>query len=43
MEPMTTKPETTKPMRIFLSYGHDEHVALALRMWDDLRERGHEV
>ena len=29
--------------RIFLSYGHDEHVALALRLKQDLEARGHEV
>lgn len=33
----------TRSLRIFLSYGHDEHVSLALRLRDDLRERGHEV
>jgi hypothetical protein len=30
-------------MRIFLSYGHDEHIALALRMKSDLERQGHEV
>jgi tetratricopeptide (TPR) repeat protein len=29
--------------RIFLSYGHDEHLALALRMKQDLEARGHVV
>lgn len=40
---MTTNTETTQPMRIFISYGHDEHVGLALRLRDDLRKRGYEV
>jgi len=35
------KPFVTK--RLFLSYGHDEHVSLALRLRDDLRGRGHQV
>ena len=30
-------------MRIFLSYGHDEHTSLAIRLRDDLQERGHHV
>jgi len=29
--------------RLFLSYGHDEHVTLALRLKQDLEGRGHEV
>jgi hypothetical protein len=29
--------------RIFLSYGHDEHVTLAQRLKQDLEARGHEV
>ncbi|HRW00020.1 MAG TPA: toll/interleukin-1 receptor domain-containing protein, partial [Aminobacteriaceae bacterium] len=32
-----------EPRRIFISYGHDEHMALAVRRRDDLRERGHEA
>ena len=31
------------PQRVFISYGHDEHVSLALRLRDDLKERGHEA
>ena len=31
------------PRRLFISYGHDEHVSLAMRLRDDLRERGHHV
>jgi len=31
------------PLRIFISYGHDEHVMLAMRLRDDLRDRGHAV
>jgi len=31
------------PQRIFLSYGHDEHVSLAIHLRDDLRNRGHTV
>jgi WD40 repeat protein/transposase-like protein len=31
------------PRRIFISYGHDEHAALAVRLKTDLAERGHEV
>ena len=31
------------PKRLFISYGHDEHVSLALRLRDDLKARGHEV
>lgn len=30
-------------MRIFLSYGHDEYTAFALRLKSDLEQRGHEV
>ncbi len=30
-------------MRIFLSYGHDEHTSFALRLKADLEGRGHEV
>jgi len=30
-------------MRIFLSYGHDEHIELAMRIKADLEARGHEV
>lgn len=29
--------------RIFLSYGHDEHAELALRLKEDLQARGHQV
>jgi WD40 repeat protein len=35
------KPE--KPLKIFLSYGHDQHVKDALRIKADLEVRGHEV
>ena len=30
-------------MRVFLSYGHDEHAAAAVRLKNDLEARGHEV
>jgi hypothetical protein len=30
-------------VRIFLSYGHDEHIGVALRLKADLEGRGHEV
>ena len=30
-------------MRVFISYGHDEHVAIAERLSQDLTERGHHV
>ena len=29
--------------RVFISYGHDEHASLAVRIRNDLRDRGHEV
>jgi hypothetical protein len=29
--------------RIFLSYGHDEHVSLSVRLRDDLKTRGHDI
>lgn len=32
-----------KTLRIFISYGHDEHAELAVRIKNDLEERGHEV
>lgn len=35
------KPFVSK--RIFISYGHDEHASLAVRLRDDLRTRGHDV
>src|ERR1017187_9972831 len=31
------------PMRLFLSYGHDEHTPLALRLKSDLERHNHEV
>ena len=31
------------PLRIFLSYGHDEHAAFAQRLAVDLKGHGHEV
>jgi len=31
------------PRRIFISYGHDEHAQLALRLKADLEARGHDV
>jgi len=31
------------PTRVFISYGHDEHVSLAIHLRDDLRKRGHTV
>jgi WD40 repeat protein len=37
-------PETAShARRVFLSYGHDEHAALALRLKADLETRGHEI
>ena len=33
--------DTFVPQRIFISYGHDEHASLALRLRDDLEDRGH--
>jgi hypothetical protein len=32
-----------REMRIFISYGHDEHASLARRICHDLRAHGHEV
>jgi hypothetical protein len=32
-----------RPLRVFISYGHDEHAALAQRITNDLQARGHEV
>jgi hypothetical protein len=40
---MTTKPETTKPMRIFLSYGHDANEELVRRIKADLEKCGHDA
>src|SRR5438046_2559795 len=31
------------PKRVFISYGHDKHASLAIRLRDDLRARGHRV
>lgn len=31
------------PLRIFLSYGHDDNVALVRRFYADLKNRGHDV
>jgi hypothetical protein len=37
-------PETeTKRLRIFVSYGHDEHTALSQRLTESLEAKGHEV
>jgi len=36
-----TKPFVQK--RLFISYGHDEHIAIARRLRDDLLARGHDV
>lgn len=41
-ETFSTK-EPFSAKRIFISYGHDEHVPLAEHLRDDLRDRGHEV
>lgn len=30
-------------MRLFISYGCDEHTAIAARLTRDLKKRGHEV
>ncbi|MBN2576955.1 MAG: TIR domain-containing protein, partial [Deltaproteobacteria bacterium] len=35
--------EERRPLHIFLSYGHDEHTASALRIKADLEARGHKV
>lgn len=35
--------QCSAPLRIFLSYGHDEFAEIAARLWQDLRARGHEV
>jgi hypothetical protein len=35
--------QTSRILRIFISYGHDEHAALAERLKKDLQTRGHEV
>jgi len=40
---MTTKPETPKPMRIVLSYGHDGNEELVRLTQADLEARGHDV
>lgn len=32
-----------RPLRVFLSYGHDEFAALAERLKHDLEQRGHQV
>ena len=32
-----------KPLRIFISYGRDEHVELSRCLKNDLRDQGHEV
>jgi ribosomal protein L37AE/L43A len=30
-------------LRVFISYGHDEHVAFAQKLANETREKGHEV
>jgi len=35
--------DSRRVVRIFLSYGHDDYISLALRIKHDLEERGHEV
>ena len=37
------KPEPFNPLKIFLSYGHDEHANEVLRIKSELEKRGHEV
>ena len=32
-----------KKLRIFISYGHDEHASVAMQLKEDLIKRGHEV
>lgn len=31
------------PKRVFISYGHDDHAALAMKLRDDLKTEGHEA
>ncbi|HUL61908.1 MAG TPA: toll/interleukin-1 receptor domain-containing protein [Methanocella sp.] len=40
---MTSNPSSNPHLHIFLSYGHDEHADLAVRLKEDLTARGHEV
>jgi WD40 repeat protein len=40
---MAAEPQPVVSRRIFLSYGHDEHAALARRLKQDLEGRGHQV
>jgi hypothetical protein len=40
---MTATPEITKPLRIFLSYGHDGNEELVRLIRADLEARGHDV
>lgn len=35
--------QTFVPQRVFVSYGHDQHVSLAFRLRDDVRARGHDA
>jgi tetratricopeptide (TPR) repeat protein len=35
--------ESSRPLRVFLSYAHDEFAEIAERLWRDLKDRGHEV
>ena len=35
--------QAASPLRIFISYGHDEHEDLARRLREDLQSRGHQV
>src|SRR6516162_2664357 len=35
--------QATRPLRIFLSYGHDQYAVEALRIKQDLEARSHEV
>jgi len=41
--PFALSDKAATPLRIFLSYGHDEHAGLAVRIKKDLEARGHEV
>ena len=40
---MVARPSSGPRLRIFISYGHDEHANFALNLKEDLLARGHEV
>jgi WD40 repeat protein len=41
--PPAPRDESVVPLKIFLSYGHDQHAADALQIKGDLEQRGHSV